>query len=144
MKLRHDKHTRAVVMGLLALSMTAISTAARAGGDPWEPRGLEAVWSAGHRSHPEFMNVRRMEYERSQPASRNRADSDPWIPKGLEAVWSAGHRSHPEFMYVRRKEYEIQKGAALSTGNINEIVNLYDQGQRDQTPAEILVTGYQK
>ena len=101
MKLRHDKHTRAVVMGLLALSMTAISTAARAGGDPWEPRGLEAVWSAGHRSHPEFMNV-------------------------------------------RRKEYETQKGAALSTGNINEIVNLYDQGRRDRTPAEILVTGYQK
>jgi len=45
---------------------------------------------------------------------------------------------------TRSIPFYTQKGAALSTGNINEIVNLYDQGRRDRTPAEILVTGYQK
>ncbi len=144
MKLRHDKHAGTVVLGLLALSMTTMPPPARAGGEPWEPHGLEAVWSAGHRSHPEFMNVRRMEYERSQPAGRNRADSDPWMPRGLEAVWSVGHRSHPEFMNVRRKEYETQKDAVLSTARGNQIVNLYDQGRRDRSPADILVTDYKK
>ncbi|MBI4006774.1 MAG: hypothetical protein HY356_08895 [Gammaproteobacteria bacterium] len=123
MNIQFNKTVITALAGLLTMLFFAPFSLA---GEPWEPKGLEAVWSAGHRSHPEFMNVRRQEYESQIPAHTK---VDPWMPKGLEAVWSGGHRTHPEFLNVRRHEYETQK----SSENVpDSIVTIYEQGRSYQ------------
>lgn len=72
MKTRHDKNPLVIAMVFSLLSFTSIPAISMAA-DPWEPRGLESVWSHGHSSHPDFMNVRRQQYESQIDASSSSA-----------------------------------------------------------------------
>jgi len=54
--------------------------------EPWAPEGLEAVWSAQHSGHPDFMDVRRKEYKTQKDATRK----GPSISGGIVNLYEQG------------------------------------------------------